>query len=225
VPSFFRPSFFFDRRPLSRRHAGPLYLSRAEQRDGGQSDIAPGAGSPPIPTENPKPIRRRKPRRLPRRSSSDPLGRSPAPPENLARVQLAPSPPQPGRRPLRSIRSKALRLVRSPGRKLLPLAPVGSSFGSLRRVGPLRRRSCAQPAARWGRRPLRCSARQKLFTPQGARTSMGGCPGSETANMFVPGVKIVYPRSPGPHFKSIRGPAFQARVGTPRRRASRGARS
>jgi hypothetical protein len=145
VPSFFRPSFFFDRRPLSRRHAGPLYLSRAEQRDGGQSDIAPGAGSPPIPTENPKPIRRRKPRRLPRRSSSDPLGRSPAPPEKLARVQLASSSPRPDRILLRSIRPKA--------------APVDS------------RRGGKTPAARFGRFVFRVAPPRRPPAPPQLRSA------------------------------------------------------
>ncbi|MBK8125811.1 MAG: hypothetical protein IPK56_03740 [Elusimicrobia bacterium] len=44
--------------------------------------------------ESPKPTRRENPRRLPRRSIVRPLGRSPAPPEKRARVQLAPSSPR-----------------------------------------------------------------------------------------------------------------------------------
>ena len=118
-------AIFFDRRPLSRRHAGPLYLSCAEQRDGEHRDIAPGAGPPPIATENPKPIRREKPRRLPRRPIVRPLGRSPAPPENPARGQLAPSPPRPDRFPLRSIRPKTAP-VDSPVREENPGWPLRS---------------------------------------------------------------------------------------------------
>ncbi len=117
MPSFFRPFFFFDRRPLSRRPAGPLYLSYAEQRDGEHRDIAPGAGLPPIATEKPKPIRRKKPRRLPRRSSSAPLvARRPRPKTSRGASSLRRTRNRDVGRFGQSV-PKPLRLIRRSGRK------------------------------------------------------------------------------------------------------------
>jgi len=141
VPSFFRPFLFFDRRPLSRRHTGPLCLSRAEQRGGEHRDIARGAGPPPIATENPKPIRRKKPRRLPRCSSSAPLvARRPRPKTSRGSSSL--------RRPRNRDASrfgqsvpKPLRLIRRPRRK----TPAARSGWFVFRVAPPRRHEKPAP--------------------------------------------------------------------------------
>lgn len=144
MPSFFRPFLFFDRRPLSRRPAGPLYLSRAEQRDGEQRDIAPGAG-PPLrfrksgpwlsSPKTPNPLAGKNPGACRTAPSSAPLvARRPRPKTSRGVSSLRRPRDRDADRFGQSVLNP-LRLIRNPGRK----TPAARSGWFVFRVAPPRR--------------------------------------------------------------------------------------